>query len=123
MSLAEDTGFSVETRKTKRPVSHKQQCTIKVHYLLSLDVEAHGSNTSHSVAVKLDIKSKVTSERRSSTTSHIQTTFDHSKDSAFFVVFTSKNADISDGTEWLAGAREMSEPGFRVYYSALQRRI
>ena len=123
MSLAEDTGFAVETRKTKRPVSHKQQCTIKVHCLLSLDVEAHGSNTSHSVAVKLDIKSKVTDERRSSTTSHIQTTFDHSKDSAFFVVFTSENADISDGTEWLAGAREMSEPGFRVYYSALQRRI
>ena len=80
-------------------------------------------NTSHSVAVKLDIKSKVADKQRSSTTSHAYTALDHSKNSAFFVVYASKNADYSDGTEWLAEARKTLEPGFPSYYDALQRRI
>jgi hypothetical protein len=92
--VTDSIGFAAQTHKSKSPISLKQHRTIKLDCLVSMHVEAHGVNTSHSAAKKLDISRKVTGGRCASTTSHIQTTLEHSKNSLFFVVYAGKKMRI-----------------------------
>ena len=102
--LADSIGLAAQTHKSKSQMTPKQHRTIKLECLLSMYVEAHGLNTSHNVAKKSDINSEMTGGRCTSTTSHVQTTLDHSKNSAFFVVYVDKKS----GSDLVAGRRAAS---------------